>query len=551
MIDKLKEKIFYARAKARKERTAHFREGLEHNPLVPKVFVPESFAAVGAPMGEPAGMRDGHPVVRLEGISKSFGKVKANQDISLEVYPGQILALLGENGAGKSTLMSILAGRYQPDSGTIHIAGEPVRFTSSRDAIAAGIGMVYQHFMLVETMSVAQNVLLGQEGGFILNPTEMEERVGRLAERYSLALDPAARVGTLSMGERQRVEILKLLYRDSRVLIFDEPTAVLTPPEVAQLFPALRAMANAGKAIVFISHKLEEVLSLADDVAVLRRGRIVDKVSVKDVSSKADLANRMVGKEVLLEVDKQPVEVGEVLLEIEGLSGHGLKDIDLRVRRGEIVAIVGVAGNGQKALAEVLAGLREPLAGSVNLLGKPWKKFFSRASWRRTVSYVPEDRQGLATVKDLNLVDNVLLTTRRGFTSGPFLRKGRAAKVTDWLIRNFNVQPGDAAAQAGQLSGGNLQKLVLAREFYREPQLIIAEQPSQGLDVGATEEVWRQILSARNNAGLLLITGDLGEALQLADRVAVMFEGRFMGVFPVSDQERVDKIGLMMAGVKD
>jgi len=550
VIDKLKEKIFPSRAKAGERHLKQLREGLESNP--PPARDPEDAgnSRQAASQAQVAPNRERVPVVRLEHISKSFGKVCANQDISLEVYPGQVLALLGENGAGKSTLMSMLAGRFQPDSGSIYIDGRPVRFSSPKDAISAGIGMVYQHFMLVETMSVAQNVLLGQEGSFILRPAELEARVAWLAERYGLSIDPGARVDTLSMGERQRVEILKLLQRDSRVLIFDEPTAVLTPPEVVQLFPALRAMAKAGKAIVFISHKLEEVLALADDVAVLRRGRVVDQVRVTQVTSKAELANRMVGKEILLEADKPPVEVGEVVLEVQGLSGQGLKDIDLRVRRGEIVAVVGVAGNGQKPLVEVVAGLRPPETGSVLLLGKPWKKFYSRASWRRTVSYVPEDRQGLATVKDLDLVENVLLTTRRGFTSGPFLRKGRATAVTDGLVRDFNVQPGDVNAVAGQLSGGNLQKLVLAREFFREPKLIIAEQPSQGLDVGATEEVWRQLIAARANAGVLLITGDLGEALQLADRVAVMFEGRFVDVFPVGDASKVDRIGLMMAGVE-
>ncbi len=542
MIDKLKEKLFHARAKAKEERTRRFREGLASNPLASPGSGPQGLETSG---GERV------PAVRLEGIGKVFGKIQANKDISLDIQAGQVLALLGENGAGKSTLMSILSGRYQPDTGAIIIDGRPVRFASPKDAIAAGIGMVYQHFMLVETMSVAQNVLLGQEGGFILRPAEMEARVGALAERYGLAIDPAARVDTLSMGERQRVEILKLLYRDSRVLIFDEPTAVLTPPEVAQLFPALRAMADAGKAIVFISHKLEEVLSLADDVAVLRRGEIVDRLRVADVTSKAELASRMVGKEVLLEANKEPVEIGEIVLEAEGLSGHGLKDVSLRVRRGEIVAVVGVAGNGQKPLAEILAGLREPADGKVTLLGKPWRKFYASSAWKRTVSYVPEDRQGLATVRDLNLIENVLLTTRKGFTRGIFLSKSRATRVTDGLVRDFNVQPGDSSATAGQLSGGNLQKLVLAREFYREPRLIIAEQPSQGLDVGATEEVWRQLLAARANAGVLLITGDLGEALQLADRVAVMFEGRFMDVFPVSDQDKMDRIGLMMAGVEE
>lgn len=491
------------------------------------------------------------PRVRLESISKAFGPVKANQDISLDIEAGKVLALLGENGAGKSTLMNMLSGVFPPDSGRILIDGEPVRFHSSKDAIAAGIGMVYQHFMLVNRMTVAQNVLLGQEGSFLVRPREMEQRVGTLARRYGLDIDPAALVADLSMGERQRVEILKLLYRDSRVLIFDEPTAVLTPTETAQLFEALWEMTKQGKAIVFISHKLEEVIAVADAVSILRKGRIVDTMSQNEITSKEDLATRMVGREVVLEIERSEAPLGDAVLELENLSGNGLDALNLTLRKGEIVAVVGVAGNGQKALVETVTGLLTPGSGTVRIQGRPWREFYAKPTWNNSIAYIPEDRLGIATCPDLDLVDNVLLTTRKGFAAGLFLDKQSAIGATRAIIRRFHVAAHGPEVHARQLSGGNLQKLVLGREFFRKPKLIVAEQPSQGLDVAATEEVWHRLLNVRMQAGVLLVTGDLGEALQLADRVAVMFRGRFMDVIDTADTERVEKIGLLMAGVQE
>lgn len=489
------------------------------------------------------------PLVRLAGISKYFGKVRANHDITLHIRPGFIKALLGENGAGKSTLMSILSGRLLPDAGTIEVDGTPTSFRSSKDALRAGIGMVYQHFMLVDSMTVAENVLLGQTTGSILKPSRMNAEVAALAERYGLAVDPAARVHTLSMGERQRVEILKLLYRDSRVLILDEPTAVLTPSETEQLFDALRRMADIGKSIVFISHKLQEVMALADEIAILRKGEIVDEFHESDVPCESDLANRMVGREVMLTVNAQRLTPGQRVLHIHNLGGEGLDNVSLDVRKGEIVAIAGVAGNGQKELVEVLAGITRPEAGTVELLGQPWRSFFASPPRMHGLAYIPEDRRGLATCVGLNLVENFLLTTRACFTSGPFLDHKAAAKTAQEVITACNVQPNMPEAPARALSGGNLQKLVLGREFYRKPEIIIAENPTQGLDVSATEEVWGRLLEARANAGILLVTGDLNEALELADRIAVMYRGRFMGVFPRDDTRMVDAIGLMMAGI--
>lgn len=489
------------------------------------------------------------PVVSLKGLTKRFGKVVANEDITLDIHPGRIKALLGENGAGKSTMMSMLMGRYKPDAGHIEIDGQEVHFTSAKDGLAAGIGMVYQHFMLVDVMTVAQNVLLGQEGGFLCNPREMESRVGALAEEYGLDIDPSARICDLSMGEKQRVEILKLLYRDSRVLIFDEPTAVLTPDETVHLFKALWRMADQGKSIVFISHKLDEVIAVSDEIAILRRGRIVDELPTPEVQSKSELASRMVGKEVLLEIDRGEVEQGETILKVQNLTGLGLQDLNLDVRRGEIVAIVGVAGNGQKALVEAVCGLTQPPRDTVFILDKPWREFYSRYRWKKSLSYIPEDRLGLAACRNLDLVDNLLLTTRPGFVKGPWLNRRKADRKTEDLVKEHDIRPGRIRALAWQLSGGNLQKAVLARELFREPRLIVAEQPTQGLDVATIENVWNHLLDAREMSGVLLVTGDLNEALQLADRIAVMYRGRFMDVFPTSDEEKVKKIGLMMAGV--
>ncbi len=489
------------------------------------------------------------PLVRLENISKSFGKVRANRNISLDIEAGRIKALLGENGAGKSTLMSILAGKLRPDEGRILINGEPTTIFSAKTALGAGIGMVHQHFMLIEAMTSAENVFLGQEGGFWLKRSEMEKEVEALGKQFGLEIDPSARISDLSMGEKQRVEILKLLRGRSRVLIFDEPTAVLTPRETEQLFDAMRRMASRDKAIIFISHKLSEVMTVADSVSILRRGELVDETPTSEIACREDLARRMVGRDILFQVEKEEVTIAEKILDIEGLHKDHLKDAALEVRRGEILGIVGVAGNGQKPLVETVCGLAEPDRGEIQILGKGWREYFSGKSDAGVLGYIPEDRRGLAACLGLDLVDNFLLTTRRTFCRGPWLLRSAAEKKTKCLIRDFDIQPPDACILARQLSGGNLQKMVLAREFSREPMLIIAEQPTQGLDIGAAEDVWKLLLKARERAGILLVTGDLEEALTLSDRIAVMYGGRIIDVFPASDQEKVERIPQMMAGV--
>lgn len=491
------------------------------------------------------------PVIRLEGISKSFGMVRANHEISLEIHSGRVLALLGENGAGKSTLMSMLAGQLQPDRGAIYHNGEQATFSSTEQAIQAGIGMVYQHFKLVEAMTVAENAYLGQSPTTWLRPKEMNRVIAELARSYSMKVRPERLISELSMGERQQVEILKLLFRQSSILIFDEPTAVLTPAEAQNLFATMRRMRAAGKAIVFISHKLEEVMSIADDIAILKRGEVVAVMPAGQVTSTAELAERMVGREVLLEVERQPVEPRQQLLKVEGLQDDFLHDVDLEVRQGEILGLIGVAGNGQKPLVQTICGLRRPRDGSVTLLGMEWGRFFRMHRWDKALSYIPEDRQGLATCRGLDLLDNFLLTTRSGFTVGPWLPRAEARGKARRLLEEFDIRPADLNTLAWQLSGGNLQKLVLAREFYRKPRLIVAEQPTQGLDIAAAEDVWNLLLKAREQAGILLVTGDLSEALALADRLAVMFAGRIVATFSSGNREMVERIPQMMAGLAE
>jgi ABC-type uncharacterized transport system ATPase subunit len=488
-------------------------------------------------------------LVRLEGVSKTFGHVKANRDITLDIKGGRIKALLGENGAGKSTLMSILAGRLKPEAGQIIIDGTPQKNYCTKAAIRAGIGMVHQHFMLVDAMTVTENIFLGRKDRFWLRQRDMVAKVDDLIRTYGLKIDPLARISSLSMGERQRVEILKLLYRHSRILIFDEPTAVLAPQEISQLFDAMRAMATQGKAIVFISHKLEEVMEIAHEIAILRKGTVVDEMPAESVSSKAELAKRMVGRAVFLKVEREPLEPKQVVLRVRKLEDSVLHDISFDLRQGEILGIVGVAGNGQKRLVEVVCGLQVPLEGEIRILGENRTHFFSKKRWDASLSYIPEDRIGVASCLDLDLVDNFLLTTRGGFSTGPWLKRTKAAEKLEELIEKFAIKAPDSSITARQLSGGNLQKMVLAREFFRRPRLIVAEQPTQGLDIGATEDVWKILLKARERAGILLITGDLREAMTLSDRIGVMFSGRLMDLFSVTDDQKMEKIGPLMAGL--
>lgn len=494
-------------------------------------------------------MQNGPPLIRLDRLCKSFGRVRANHAISLEIHTGQILALLGENGAGKSTLMSLLAGRLQPDSGDILFKGERIVLASEERAIQCGIGMVYQHFKLVERMSVLENIVLGQTRGVWLRRRALRRQVAELARGYGIALGLDAPVHTLSMGEKQQVEILKLLFRKSDLLIFDEPTAVLTPAEAERLFAAMREMAAQGKAIVFISHKLEEVLAVADRIAILRQGEIIDELKPGADLSPVELARRMVGRPVLRQVQREVLEPRQTVLKVQELGGDGLEQVQLELRQGEVLGLVGVAGNGQKTLVETICGLRRPQRGSVRILGQDWATFYATRQTTASLSHIPEDRQGLATCPGLDLLDNFLLTTRHNFSRGPWLHKKEAGDRLEKLLQDFRIRPPDATVRAWQLSGGNLQKLVLAREFYRKPRLIVAEQPTQGLDIAAAEEVWQLLLQAREQAGILLVTGDLAEALALSDRIGVMFRGRLVALIPRDGRADIARIPQLMAGL--
>ncbi len=561
-----------------------------------------------------------HPLVEMRGISKYFGKLRANYNINLRIYPGRIKALLGENGAGKSTLMSILAGRLQPDDGTLLVQGRATRLRDPKDAHAAGIGMVYQHFMLVDSMTVAENVLLGHGTDFMLRPARMRARVAELAGRYGLGVDPAARICELSMGERQRVEIIKLLCRQSQVLIFDEPTAVLTPKEADLLFDAMRLMAGQGKSIVFISHKLPEVLAVSDEVAILRRGEIVDEFDRKSVPDEAELARRMLGRDLRrgaapqaaaapdmaesslqaanaaangaqpqtaqpdagkaefaesyssdkdhngeenqlrLAMGKLPFNLGpgrksrmdlnSTVLECAGVHYGPLKDINFKVLKGDILAVVGVAGNGQRELVELICGGKKPDAGNVRILEQESREFFRRRSGRGGLAYIPEERKDVASCIGLDLTDNFLLTTYKLFSGRVLLERKRARRATEGLIADYGIYPPNSRAKAGELSGGNLQKLIVGRELMPNPACIVAENPTQGLDIAATEEVWQRLRVARESSGILLVTGDVTEALALADHIAVMYRGCIVDIFGSHNSAKVADIGLMMAGGK-
>jgi simple sugar transport system ATP-binding protein len=491
----------------------------------------------------------------MERITKRFPGVLANDRIDLEIEPGKIHALLGENGAGKTTLMNILSGRYRPDEGEILAGSKPVKFNSPKDALESGIGMVHQHFMLVPNQSVAENIILGLPSPrFFLHQAKVEKEVEKLSKTYGLSVNPQATIDELSLGQQQKVEILKLLYRNAEILILDEPTAVLTPSEIGELFTTLRNIAKEGKSVIFITHKLEEVMEIADRITILQRGRVVAHLTPEEVESRRELARLMVGREVVLKVEKEPVPSGEVVLELRDCSGfderghQAFQRITFAVRRGEIFAIVGVAGNGQSELVAAIMGLRPMSSGELLVLGKPLRRGASPS--RESVGYVPEDRIGTGSLPNLDLVDNLILTSYPQFCKRGFFRKDAARRSVEGLLPKFHIIAPHVHAFARQLSGGNLQKLILARELSKGPKLLIAEQPTHGLDIGATEEVWGELLKQRETAGILLVSGDLKEVLSLSDRIGVIFRGRLMDIFSTEDEDWIEEIGPLMAGVR-
>jgi simple sugar transport system ATP-binding protein len=499
----------------------------------------------------------------MRGITKRFPGVVANDGVDFEAAVGEVHALLGENGAGKSTLSNILTGLYRPDEGEIYLRGRHVHFHAPRDALEAGIFMVHQHFRLVEPFTVAENVVLGdhRDAGraFRLRPRAIERRVAQVAKSYGLDVDPRARVWQLSLGEQQRVEIVKALYRDSDILILDEPTAVLTPQEAEVLFRTLRAMAELGRTVIFISHKLHEVKAVADRVTVLRGGRTIATLSTEDATPRS-LASLMVGRDLSeTQRNASPRRGAGTVLEATGLCADGdrgtaaLKNVSLTAREGEILAIAGVAGNGQRELAETVAGIRAPTAGSVSVGGRRLRPGDPRSAIAAGVAYVPEDRLGTGLAPSLSIASNFALKSYRGrsLSRGPLLRLRAIRDRAVELIGRYRISAPGPDAQARQLSGGNLQKIVLAREFTAEPKLIVAAAPTRGLDVGAIETVHAYLQdAAAGGAAVVLISEDLDEILALADRIAVMYEGAILGEFE-ADAADVEEIGLLMAGGHD
>ena len=495
----------------------------------------------------------------MSGITKRFPGVVANDGVDFEVRPGEVHALLGENGAGKSTLSNILTGLYEPDEGRIELDGTPVAFASPRAAIDAGIGMVHQHFRLVPTFTVVENVALGEAGAF--RPDVTEAAVTDLAERHGLAVHPTARVWQLSVGEQQRVELLKVLSRGAKVLILDEPTAVLTPQEADSLFATLRGFADEGRAVIFISHKLDEVIAVSDRVTVLRDGRTIGTVETSGTSAR-ELARMMVGRDVVFHADdtsdRGTVDTGRVVLAVDGVSAHddrgrrALSDVSIEVRAGEIVGVCGVAGNGQRELAEVIGGLRRPDhgGGTVVVDGATVKLGDPRASIAAGVAHVPEDRLHTGLAAGATIEDNLALTSyrRAPMSTGPFLRRRRIRSNAQQLMERFGIKAPSPTTPTRLLSGGNVQKVLLAREFSASPKVLVAASPTRGLDVGAIETVRELLLdAARSGVGVLLISEDLDEVLALADRVVVLAGGRVVGSVDRGHAD-VTEIGMMMGG---
>jgi len=479
--------------------------------------------------------------------------------VDFEAAAGEVHALLGENGAGKTTLSNILTGLYRPDEGNIALFGEPVEFHSPRDALDAGIAMVHQHFRLVSPFTVAENVVLGDHRSigktFVLRARAIECGVAELSRRYGLAVEPRARIWQLSLGEQQRVEILKALYQDARILILDEPTAVLTPQEAEALFETIRAMADDGRTIIFISHKLHEVKAVADRVTVLRRGRSIATVPAADATLRS-LAALMVGREIELGRRSDARTVGATRLELVGVSADGdrggaaIKDVSLSVRAGEILAVAGVAGNGQRELAETVAGMRPPIDGTISVVGRRLRGGDPREAIGVGIAYVPEDRLGTGVAPGLSVASNIVLKSYRRppASRGPLLLVRKIRELARTLMEQYDVRASGPEVPARQLSGGNLQKVVLAREFSGEPGILVAASPTRGLDVAGIETVHSYLRSAaESGVALLLISEDLDEILALADRIVVMYEGSIVGERDAS-AATVEELGLLMAG---
>lgn len=497
------------------------------------------------------------PLVRLENIHKRFGPVVATAGVNLAIEEGEIHALLGENGAGKSVTMNILAGVLAPNEGRILHRGQPIRLGSPRDAIRHGIGMVHQHFMLVPNLTVAENYILGQgrPTRLIRDMGQVHARIASLSARYGLDVDPAAVVETLTVGQQQRVEILKALYHGVELLILDEPTAVLTPQETDRLLALMRGLVADGRTVVFISHKLDEVMAVSDRISVMRDARVVDTVRAADTDPRA-LARKMVGRDVLMELPRRPANDGPVVLAVEHLHVRdeagipAVKDVSLTVRAGEIVGIAGVSGNGQSELSLALAGLLPPDAGRILLDGRDVTGRSAAEIARLGVANIPEDRHRMGIVLPFTLAENVILqrSADPAFSRAGLLRRAEVARATDAILRRFRVKPLDPGAVIGGLSGGNQQKLVVGRELSRDPRFLVINQLTRGIDIGAMEIVMQEVLRQRDaGTAILLVSTELEELFSVADRILVMCGGELIGEVP-PDRARLEEIGLMMGG---
>ncbi len=498
--------------------------------------------------------------VEIRNVTKTFPLVKANDRVDFLVEKGEIHALVGENGAGKTTLVNILYGLLKPDSGTMSINDRPVSFSGPGDAIAQGIGMVHQHFMLIPPFSVSENVILGQEpsqAGFV-NIAEADRIVRDLSEQHGLEVDPRAKVETLSVGIQQRIEIIKVLFRGAEILILDEPTAVLTPQEVDEFFDILKSLKAQGKTIIFITHKLQEVMAISDKVTVMRRGKVVGSVVTED-SSTDELANMMVGRQVLFRVERGPADPGETVLQVTDLEAldnkklPALRKISFSVREGEILGIAGVEGNGQSELVEVLTGLRKARSGAVTLSGTDITNSSPRQVRERGSSHIPEDRHKRGLILEYTLAMNTILGIHY---RAPYIKRFLfeimnlvpIRKKAARLIEEFDIRPPDPENAAGNLSGGNQQKLIVAREMDQDPKLLIAAQPTRGVDVGSIEFIHKRLIQARDlKKAVLVISADLEEILSLSDRIAVMYEGRIVGILN-PEEATEERLGLMMTG---
>ncbi len=499
------------------------------------------------------------PVLELRGITKAFPGVLANDHIDLTLEQGEILALLGENGAGKTTLMNILYGLYKPDEGEILIRGEKVDIHGPNDAIARGIGMVHQHFMLVPVMTVTENVMLGVESTrwAFLDREQVAKRIEEIGKEHGLEVDPNAYVKDLSVGTQQRVEIIKVLYRHADILIFDEPTAVLTPQEVEGLIEVLRSLIAQGKSIIFITHKLKEVMAVADRITVLRLGRTVGTVDPK-ATDPQHLASLMVGRDVNLVVDKKAAVPGDPILEVQemvALDDRGnvaVNGVTFDVRAGEVLGVAGVQGNGQTELVYALTGLRPPATGSVHILGADISKANPRQVTEKGVAHVPEDRQKHGLVLSFPVSDNIALNTYYlpPFANGLNMQQGAILAASEELVDQFDVRTPNVHVNVGTLSGGNQQKVIIAREFSRPIKLLIASQPTRGLDVGSIEYIHSRIIQKRDEgAAVLVVSSELDEILALSDRIAVMYKGQILDIVPAAGVTK-EYLGLLMAGIK-